>query len=89
MPVKHMNKSHPSSKDNKFVVAGNVGTLIFYDAKENTEVQNTHLENAPVEDAQWNPGENYLLVCYKDSSMKLFESDKEIESFEFDPQGFG
>ncbi len=42
-----------------------------------------------MEDAQWNPGENYLLVCYQDNRMRLFEAGSEKASFEFDPQGIG
>ena len=70
------------------MVCGNEGTIVFYDMKKKSEVRSVHPNKAPIEDAQWNPGENYLLVIYKDSSMKLFESNKDKESFEFESQGF-
>ena len=71
------------------MVCGNEGTIVFYNIKEKKEIRATHPENMPIEDAQWNPREDYLLVCYKDSTMRLFEADKEKESFEFDQQGVG
>jgi len=56
--------------------------------KRKTEVCSVNEINVPIEDAQWNPGEDYLLVVYKNSTMKLFEVDKDKESFEFESQGF-
>lgn len=70
------------------MVAGNEGIITFYDMKEKTEIQATHPNDVPIEDCQWNPGENYLLVVYKDGTMYLYEMEKETPSFEFDPQGF-
>ena len=61
--------------------------MVFYNIKERTEVRATHPDAAPIEDAQWNPGEDYLLVSYKNCALRLFESDKDKESIEFDPQG--
>lgn len=69
-------------------MCGAKGEVVFYSIKEQEEVQAIHPDNAPVEDAQWNPKEDYLLVSYKDS-MKLFEAGKDKPSFEFDPQGVG
>jgi hypothetical protein len=56
--------------------------------KTKTEVCSVNERKMLVEDAQWNPGEDYLLVAYRDSTIKLFEMDKDKESFEFESQGF-
>ena len=62
--------------------------MIFYNLKDKSKVISTHSMEAPVEDIQWNPGENYLLVIYKDSSMKVFGEGNDKESVTFDTQGF-
>ena len=47
------------------------------------------IEELPVEDAQWNPAENYLITCYKDGTIKLFDGDKGTETLSFERQGAG
>ena len=62
---------------------------MFYDIKEGTDVWSEHPEKLPIEDAQWNPAENYLIVGYHDGVIKLFEADKGTESVVFERQGAG
>jgi hypothetical protein len=65
------------------------GTVIFYSLKKRKQIKIPHKQKLAVEDMQWNPGEDYLLVAYKDGSMKLFEMDHEEERFVFERQGAG
>ncbi len=65
------------------------GTVIFYSTKRKKQILIPNKGKLPVEDMVWNPGEDYLLVAFKDGSMKLFEMDKEDERFSFERQGAG
>lgn len=70
-------------------MCGNNGDVIIYSIKEEVAVRTTHTEELPVEDAQWNPAENYLITCYKDGTIKLFDGDKGTETLSFERQGAG
>ena len=48
-----------------------------------------HPDEFTIEDAQWHPTENYLLVAYIDGTIKMFECDKPTESIVFERQGVG
>ena len=62
---------------------------MFYKIRERDEVWTSSSEILPIEDAQWNPAENFLLVGYKDGTIKLFEADKGTENVVFERQGVG
>ena len=70
-------------------MCGDDGTVVFYSIKSESEVRATHPEGLPVDDAQWNPAENYLLVGYRDGTLKLFEADKTTASVTFERQSTG
>lgn len=76
-------------QDDKFIVCGKKGAFIFYGIREKTEVKSVHPDEFTIEDAQWHPTENYLLVAYIDGTIKMFECDKPTESIVFERQGVG
>ncbi len=76
-------------QDDLFALCGNEGTVVFYTIKAASDVTSTHPESLPVEDAQWNPAENYLLVAYRGGTIKLFEASKSVESFVFERETTG
>ncbi len=63
--------------------------MIFYSFKEKNEVWAGHPEHLPIEDAQWNPAENYLIVGYRDGTLRLFEGEKGAEIATFERQSAG
>ncbi len=48
-----------------------------YSTKRKKQITIQNKSKLSVEDMVWNPGEDYLLVAFKDGSMKLYEMDKE------------
>ena len=71
------------------MICGNEGAMVFYNMKDQTEIWASDPDKLPIEDAQWNPAEDYLIVGYRDGTIKLFEGEKGTESVVFERQGTG
>lgn len=75
--------------DSRYAVGGVDGTIQFRDTRANTAVKAKHPDEIPLEDGHWHPAEDYFIACYRDGSMKLFESFRNTASFAFERQGMG